>query len=254
MKQLKKNDLIAAIDLGSSYSKIVLGNFSGKIKENLLIPSNFELEKELNNKILKKAKYVISTGHLKSLANTKYVFNEAKILTFAFSLLNEKKGTLIDIGGQDLKVFLFENGNVLSSKINRRCASGTGSFLNFLSFKLSINKEKLNELCLKTKKFYPINNYCTVFSSFEIIEMLNKKIKKEEIARGIFHSMAMRIFELGPFLEPVFLTGGVVQHYPAFYDVMEEVLKTKIKKIKNPQFFQARGLYFFFLNNFFAVK
>lgn len=248
MKQLRKNELIAAIDLGSSYSKIVLGDLSGKIKEHLLIPSNFELEKELNNKILKKAKYAVSTGHLKGLANTKYVFNEAKTLSFAFSLLNEKNGTLIDIGGQDLKILFFQNGELISSKINRRCASGTGSFLDFLSFKLSLKKEKLNELCSKTKIFYPINNYCTVFSSFEIIEMLNKKGKKEEIIRGIFHSMAMRIYELGPFFEPIFLTGGVVQHYPAFYDVIEEVFKTKIEKIKNPQFFQARGLYYFFLN------
>lgn len=249
MKQLRKNDLIAAIDLGSSYSKIVFGDLSGKIKEHLLIPSNFELEKELNKKISKKAKYVISTGHLKNLLDTKYVFNEAKILTYAFTLLNKKNGTLIDIGGQDLKVFIFQNGKLISSKINRRCASGTGSFLDFLSFKLSLEKEKLNELCLKTKKFYPINNYCTVFSSFEIIEMLNKKIKKEEIVRGVFHSMAMRIYELGPFFEPIYLTGGVVQNYPAFYDVMQDVFITKIEKIKDPQFFQAKGLYFFFLKN-----
>lgn len=244
MKQSRKTDLIAAIDLGSSYTKIVYGNLSGKIKESFLCSSSFEIEKILNNRKMKNLRFVSATGHLKNLIATEYHYSEARALCYAFNLLNEKNGTLIDFGGQDLKIFTFKDGRNLNSKINRRCSAGTGSFLDFISFKLSLKKEELNKLAGKTKKYYPINNYCTVFASFEIIEMLNKKIKKEEIIRGIFHSMAMRIYELGPFEEPVFFSGGVVEHYPVFYEILGEVLKLKIKKIEDPQFFQAKGAFF----------
>lgn len=246
MKQLKKDDLICAIDLGSSYIKVLSGNLKGEVKKKYIFPSSFEIQKFIKKE---KFKFVSSTGHLKNLIETKYNYSEIKALHFSIKNLQEKKGTLIDIGGQDLKVLSFEDGKIISSKINRRCASGTGSFLDFISFKLNLKKEVLNKLAGKTKEYYPLNSYCTVFSSFEIIEMLNKKVKKEVISRSLFYSMALRIYEMGPFKEPVFLSGGVVQHFPVFYDVFSDVFKLKIKKLKDPQFFQAKGAYLLILDD-----
>lgn len=252
MRQLEKNDLIAGVDLGSSYTKIVLGDFSKKIKKFILYPSSFEVEKII--KKLKNVKYISATGHLKNLVETNFLYSEAKALGAAFNSLNQKNGTLIDVGGQDLKILIFKDGKIISSKINRRCASGTGSFLDFISFKLNLKKEELNKLAKSTKEYYPINSYCTVFASYEIIELLSKKIKKESVARGIFYSMALRILEMGPFEEPVYLVGGVLQHYPVFSEILSEVLKTKIKKIKNPQFFLSKGAYLLLLNDLISSK
>lgn len=246
MKPLKRDELIGVFDLGSSYTKILIGDLKGNIFHKILLPSFEKIEKYIK---IKNLKYFASTGHLKNLIETNYQYPEAKALHSSICTLKEKKGTLIDIGGQDLKILIFEDGKILSTKINRRCASGTGSFLDFISFKLNLKKEDLNKLAKKTKDFYPLNSYCTVFSSFEIIEMLNKKIKIETIARSLFYSMALRIYEMGPFEEPIILTGGVVQNFPIFYDIFSEVLKLKIKKIKDPQFFQAKGAYLLLLKD-----
>jgi len=246
LKQLKKDNLIAVFDLGSSYTKILISNLDGKIKEKFLFPSSLNLKEKLKKRNFK---YIAKTGHLKNLVDTNFVYPEAKALHFSINSLKEKKGTLIDIGGQDLKIFTFEEGKIISSKINRRCASGTGSFLDYISFKLNLKKEDLNNLAKKTKEFYPLNNYCTVFSSYEIIEMLNKKIKIEVIVRSLFYSMALRIYEMGPFFEPLILSGGVVQHFPVFYEILSEIFKLNIKKIKDPQFFQAKGALLLLLND-----
>lgn len=216
----------------------MIGNKKGKILDKYLYPSSFEVDKFLKNK---KIKLFCTTGHLKNILDSKFNYSEVKALITSINNLKEKEGTLIDVGGQDLKILNFEAGKIISSKINRRCASGTGSFLDFISHKLNLNKDELNKLAGKTKEFYPLNSYCTVFSSFEIIEMVSKRVKIEVIARSLFYSMALRIYELGPFKEPVFLSGGVAQHFPVFEEVLEEVLKIKIKKIKDPQFFQAKG-------------
>ncbi len=245
MKQLKKNSLIASFDLGSSYTKIITGNLNGKIKGKFLCPSSFKLEKLLK----KNYKYISATGHLRNLVNTNFIYSEAKSLNFALNSLKEKEGTIIDIGGQDLKVFIFEKGKIISSKINRRCASGTGSFLDFIFYKLNLKKEDINKLAKKTKEFYPLNSYCTVFSSYEIIEMLNKKIKIEAIVRSIFYSLALKIYEMGPFKEPIIITGGVVHHFPFFYEIFSEEFKLKVKRIKDPQFFQAKGAYLLLLKD-----
>lgn len=246
MRQLKKDNLLCAVDLGSSYTKILIGDLKGKIEKKFLYPSSAEIPKILKKY---KFKYIATTGHLKDLVETNFHYSEIKALHSSILNLKEKKGTLIDIGGQDLKVLIFEDGKITSTKINRRCASGTGSFLDFISFKLHLKKEDLNKLAKKTKQFYPLNSYCTVFSSFEIIEMMSKKIKIETIARSLFYSMALRIYEMGPFKEPIFLSGGVVQHFPVFSEVFEEVIKLKVIKLKDPQFFQAKGTLFLLLKD-----
>lgn len=246
MRQLKRDDLICAIDLGSSYTKILIGDLKGNIKGKFVHPSFKDVQKFLKKY---KFKYTASTGHLKDLVETEYHFSEARALHFSFLNLKEKRGSLIDIGGQDLKILIFEDGKILNSKINRRCASGTGSFLDFISYKLGLKKDDLNKLAKKTKEFYPLNSYCTVFSSFEIVEMINKKVKIETIVRSLFYSMALRIYELGPFKEPIFLSGGVAQHFPVFSEILEEVVKLKVIKLKDPQFFQAKGAYHLLLND-----
>ncbi len=239
MKQL---NLLAGIDLGSGYIKIYIGDIRGKASSRFLFSSIDEFKKSLKNLNIRRD-FISTTGHLKNLIDSKYSFSEIEALDMGFKSLKVKKGTIIDIGNQDIKILLYNDGILRNTKISRRCASGTGSFLDFIIYKLSLNKNKINSLAKKTKEYYPLNSYCTVFASYEIIEMLNKKIKKEVLVRSLFYSMALRLQELAPFEEPIILTGGVVENYPIFYEVLEDLFKLKLKKIKNPQFFQAKGAY-----------
>ena len=55
--------------------------------------------------------------------------------------------TIVDIGGQDNKVIkLDDKGRRLSFKMNRKCAAGTGAFLEEMSLRLEIPLEDMDAL------------------------------------------------------------------------------------------------------------
>ena len=68
--------------------------------------------------------------------------------------------TLIDIGGQDSKIIkVDESGKRRSFKMNRKCAAGTGAFLEEIANRLEVRMEKLNELASKSDKNIQIGAY-----------------------------------------------------------------------------------------------
>jgi activator of 2-hydroxyglutaryl-CoA dehydratase len=55
--------------------------------------------------------------------------------------------TIIDIGGQDNKIIkVDEKGRRLNFKMNRKCAAGTGAFLEEMSMRLDIPLEEMDAL------------------------------------------------------------------------------------------------------------
>ncbi len=60
--------------------------------------------------------------------------------------------TVIDIGGQDNKVIkLDKEGRRLSFKMNRKCAAGTGAFLEEMSMRLDIPLKEMDALARKSR-------------------------------------------------------------------------------------------------------
>jgi hypothetical protein len=58
--------------------------------------------------------------------------------------------TVVDIGGQDAKVIrLDEDGRRISHRMNRKCAAGTGSFLEEMSLRLGVRIDQFHDLALK---------------------------------------------------------------------------------------------------------
>ena len=72
--------------------------------------------------------------------------------------------TVVDIGGQDNKVIrINEKGQTIDFKMNRKCAAGTGTFIEEIAIKTAIPLDKLDELARKSQKKVKIGSYCTVF-------------------------------------------------------------------------------------------
>ncbi|MEJ2283213.1 MAG: acyl-CoA dehydratase activase [Desulfobacterales bacterium] len=60
--------------------------------------------------------------------------------------------TIIDIGGQDNKVIkLDEKGRRINFKMNRKCAAGTGAFLEEMSARLDIPLEEMDALAARSR-------------------------------------------------------------------------------------------------------
>jgi predicted CoA-substrate-specific enzyme activase len=153
-----------------------------------------------------------------------------------------KQMTVIDIGGQDNKVIRVNHrGKHISFRMNRKCAAGTGAFLEEVALKLSIPLEQFTELSRKATKKLQIGAFCTVFTSTEVLSLVRKGEKKEDIVRGLMASVAARIMEMEPLSGTVVITGGVIAHNPGLRDIFEQDFGLKVDVPPDPQFTGALG-------------
>ena len=73
--------------------------------------------------------------------------------------------TVIDIGGQDVKVLQIENGAMINFQMNDKCAAGTGRFLDVMARVLEVNVSDLAELGAKSTKKIGISSTALTPSS-----------------------------------------------------------------------------------------
>ena len=123
--------------------------------------------------------------------------------------------TVIDIGGQDIKVLGVENGVMTASQMNDKCAAGTDRFPDVMARILSVDVSDMGELASKSTRTVQISSTCTVFAESEIISQLSKGEQPCDIAAGIHRSVASKAIGLAHRVsvrEPVVMTGGVNQN------------------------------------------
>jgi len=98
--------------------------------------------------------------------------------------------TIIEIGGQDSKIIILENGVVVDFAMQTVCAAGTGSFLDAQSFRLGIPVEEFGEIALKSKKPTTLASRCTVFAESDMIHKQQIGHKIEDIVAGLCQGLA----------------------------------------------------------------
>jgi predicted CoA-substrate-specific enzyme activase len=150
--------------------------------------------------------------------------------------------TLIDIGGQDSKVIRVDTaGKRVNFKMNRKCAAGTGAFLEEMANRLEIKLDKLNELAEKAEKNIQIGSYCTVFAATEILAKIRQGIAVPDIVKGVFDSVIKRVIEMDPLEGDIVMTGGVVTYFPFLVKMFEERIDKKVFVPPHPQLTGALG-------------
>lgn len=120
--------------------------------------------------------------------------------------------TVIDIGGQDSKVIVLDDqGDIAQFSMNDKCAAGTGRFLESLARVLELSVDDLGPMSLSSTNPLDINSTCVVFAESEVISLVARKKKREDIVAGIHMSLARRISAMArkAGLSPeILLTGG----------------------------------------------
>jgi predicted CoA-substrate-specific enzyme activase len=158
--------------------------------------------------------------------------------------------TIIDIGGQDNKVIkLDERGRRLSFKMNRKCAAGTGAFLEEMSARLDIPLERMNALAEASTDMVKLGSFCTVFSATEVLENIRHGKRIEDIVKGVFFSVAKRVLEMDALTREVVMTGGVVAHNPYLVEMTAELIGRPIRVPEKPQFTGAIGAALYAMSN-----
>ena len=123
--------------------------------------------------------------------------------------------TIVDIGGQDNKLIqLDDQGRRVHFKMNRKCAAGTGAFLEEIALRLDLPIQELNGLAEQSTEEVSLGSFCTVFTATEILEKIRAGERVEDIVKGAFRSVVKRIREMGAVEGAWCMTGGVVAHHP----------------------------------------
>ena len=159
--------------------------------------------------------------------------------------------TVIDIGAQDNKVIhLDDTGRRLSFKMNRKCAAGTGSFLEEIALRLALDVSELNALAERSEKEVTLGSFCTVFAATEILAKIRAGEKVQDIVKGAFRSVANRIYEMDTVDGSLVLTGGVVAHNPVLAGMVGQTFGAETAVAPDPQHVGAFGAALFAMDEY----
>ena len=150
--------------------------------------------------------------------------------------------TVVDIGGQDSKVIRIDgDGHRLGFKMNRKCAAGTGAFLEEIGLRLDVELTELDRLAHGAADPVSLGSFCTVFTMTEILGLIRQGSRIEDIAHGVYDSVVKRILEMDPLTGEVIMTGGVVEHNPIVADLLARRLGREVTVLENAQLAGAFG-------------
>lgn len=161
-----------------------------------------------------------------------------------------RKITVIDIGAQDSKVIhLDDSGRRSGFKMNRKCAAGTGAFLEEIALRLALNVADLNGLAEQSRKEVTLGSFCTVFTATEILSKIRAGEKVEDIVKGAFRSVVKRIAEMDAMDGDLVMTGGVAAHNPCLVKLVGEAFGKPVLVPPDPQLMGAFGAALLALEN-----
>ncbi|MDI9496587.1 MAG: acyl-CoA dehydratase activase [Bacillota bacterium] len=113
------------------------------------------------------------------------VKNEITAHAMAALEIDKDVKTIIEIGGQDSKIIILNNGIVRDFAMNTVCAAGTGSFLDRQAERLDIPIEEFGDYALKADTSVRIAGRCAVFAESDMIHKQQLGYGKAEIIRGL---------------------------------------------------------------------
>jgi predicted CoA-substrate-specific enzyme activase len=213
------------VDVGSVSTDLVLIDENMNVIEKLYLRTKGRPIKAIQEgfKILK-AKYegaeigaAGTTGSGRHIASTLIggdaVKNEITAHAVAALEIDKEVKTIIEIGGQDSKIIILNNGIVTDFAMNTVCAAGTGSFLDRQAERLDIPIEQFGDYALKSNSSVRIAGRCAVFAESDMIHKQQLGYNEADIIRGLCDALVRNYLNnigKGKDIVPkVFFQGGV---------------------------------------------
>lgn len=235
------------IDVGSISTKLVLINERNQVLYNLYIRTEGNPIAAVQRGFRRLKTYIKDNNlevEIEGVGTTGSARYLTGVITGADLIKNEitahAKGTsfsvpdvrtIIEIGGQDSKVIILENGVAVDFAMNLICAAGTGSFLDAQAFRLKIPIEKFGELSLKSKNPTTIGSRCTVFCESDMIHKQQIGHKLEDIIAGLCQGLARNFLAnvaKGKNIQPPIVFLGGVSENVGMREAFEKSLEQKI--------------------------
>lgn len=152
--------------------------------------------------------------------------------------------TVIDVGGQDTKALSLDGtGRLLRFEMNDKCAAGTGRFVEVMAMALASQLTDFGALAESAQRSYPISSTCAVFAESEVVGLIARGIGRNEVAKGVVDSIAVRTISLVQRIgvaDDVLFIGGVALNR-AVGNVLAARLSMKVHVPEDPQMVSAIG-------------
>ena len=190
-----------------------------------------------------------TTGSARKLIGTilgaNVIKNEITAHAIGTTSIYKDVKTIFEIGGQDSKIIIIDDGVVTDYAMNTLCAAGTGSFLSSQARRLGVEVEDFGKIALTSKNPTNIAARCTVFAESDLVHKAQMGHKKEDIIAGLCRAVANNYLNnvgKGKRIKaPIVFQGGVSKNVGVI-KAFEDLTGKKIIVDKNSHLMGALGV------------
>jgi len=245
------------LDIGSTYTKGIIVDGDDRIVARYLQASGSRLQDAaaaVKRETVARAgldaadiAYCITTGYGRHQFDDRDLqVTDLTASAHGAAFLFPKTRTVLDIGGQTMKASRIDAGRqVKTFRLNDKCASGTGMFLEKTVRYMGYKTDDIDGLIENATEAVSISGVCTVFAESEVINHLSNSVSPENIMLGAGMSLMGRSVQLlrrVKIEEELTLVGGILR-WGRIAEAVAEDLKIKVNVAEGdmPQYMSALG-------------
>lgn len=243
------------IDIGSISTKGVVIKENNEIINSSYIETNgnpIQAVKKLisnlkmNNVVIKGIGVTGSARKLIGLMlNANVIKNEITAHTIGTLSKIPNVKTILEIGGQDSKIIILNNGIITDYAMNTLCAAGTGAFLTSQAKRLNIDVEKFGSIALQSTSPVKIAARCTVFAESDLVHKAQLGYEQKDIVAGLCKSIVLNylnnLAKGKKIEEPIVFQGGVSKN-KGVVKYFKEVLGKNVIVLEESHLMGALGI------------
>jgi predicted CoA-substrate-specific enzyme activase len=228
----------AGIDVGSTYTKVVLLADGQEIVSQAMSKTGFRLPQVARKRFEEAVEaaqlsvddidYIVATGFGRHQVEFRDI-HVTDLTAAARGAIFFFPGTrtILDIGGQTMKASrVDDDSKVRSFRLNDKCAAGTGAFIEKTAHYMGFSTEEIGPLAATSKEPAPISGVCAVFAESEVINHLSNGRAPADIMQGSIVSLVGRSVQLMKRvgMEPEFtLLGGILRFETMVGEIAESL-------------------------------
>ena len=205
------------IDIGSTYTKYCIVDCDKRILDTYCERTPIRQKEYFEKKrLFLSNEYpdarVISCGYGKKNVMAVRNVSELTALAYGSYYMVPEQNIVLDIGGQDTKIIVHENGKLKEFFVKGKCAAGCGMFLANV---LSLLKMRFSDIDLSEvdRPEISLSSVCAVFAQSEIIELLAVDCPPKTILQAVVWQILTQAKMLLSKVkcEKIVLSGGLTQ-------------------------------------------
>jgi len=153
--------------------------------------------------------------------------------------------TIFEIGGEDCKIIIIDNGRIKDFQMNTICGGGTGAMIETIANRIGIPVEEVGNIALRSKNEVSIAGKCGIFAQSTVVSKINLGVNKDDILMGVCRALINNYFAIlakGKILKPPFVFQGATAFNKALVHCFEKEVSNSVIVPPYPHLMGAIGM------------